>query len=92
LTKNHAICVQPNGGSTTVSAFDALGKALRVKHSEIPARPINLFQNFLKLDEVLATITGKHISQFLTPADRSLYNSLCNWSEPEQYDNVLVYS
>ncbi len=53
----------------TVSAFDALGKALRAKHTAIPAKPTNLFQNFLALDKVLATLTGKTISQFLTPAD-----------------------
>ncbi len=53
----------------TVSAFDALGKALRKKHTEIPADPNNLFQNLLKLDKVLATLTGKNISQYLTPAD-----------------------
>ena len=53
----------------TVSAFDALGKALRTKHPAIPAKPTNLFQNFLALDKVLATLTGKTISQFLTPAD-----------------------
>lgn len=53
----------------TVSAFDALGKALRKKHSAIPADPNNLFQNLLKLDQVLATLTGKNISQYLTPAD-----------------------
>ncbi len=53
----------------TVSAFDALGKALRTKHTAIPAKPHNLFQNFLALDEVLATLTEKHISQFLTPED-----------------------
>jgi Zn finger protein HypA/HybF involved in hydrogenase expression len=53
----------------TVSAFDALGKALRAKHTAIPAKPNNLFQNFLALDKVLATLTGKNISQFLTPAD-----------------------
>ncbi len=53
----------------SVSAFDALGKALRTKHPAIPAKPTNLFQNFLALDKVLATLTGKTISQFLTPAD-----------------------
>jgi hypothetical protein len=53
----------------TVSAFDALGKALRAKHTAIPAKPNNLFQNFLALDKALATLTGKNISQFLTPAD-----------------------
>lgn len=54
----------------TVSAFDALGKALRNKHAAvIPAKPINLFQNLAELDRVLATLTGKHIGQYLTPAD-----------------------
>lgn len=54
----------------TVSAFDALGKALRNKHAAaIPPKPINLFQNLAELDKVLATLTGKHISQYLTPAD-----------------------
>lgn len=53
----------------TVSAFDALGKALRKKYPAIPADPNNLFQNLLKLDQVLATLTGKHVSQYLTPAD-----------------------
>jgi len=53
----------------TVSTFDALGKALRKKHPAIPADPNNLFQNLLKLDQVLATLTGKHISQYLSPAD-----------------------
>lgn len=53
----------------TVSAFDALGKALRKKHPAIPADPNNLFQNLLKLDRVLATLTGKNISQYLTPTD-----------------------
>src|SRR6266567_6739527 len=53
----------------TVSAFDALGKALRKKHPVIPVDPNNLFQNLLRLDQVLATLTGKHISQYLTLAD-----------------------
>ena len=54
----------------TVSAFDSLGKALRTKHNTvIPAKQRNLFQDFLALDKVLATLTGKTISQFLTPAD-----------------------
>jgi len=53
----------------TVSAFNALGKALRKKHTVIPADPNNLFQNLLKLDQVLATLTGKNISQYLTPGD-----------------------
>ncbi len=53
----------------TVSAFDALGKALRAKHTRIPPKPPNLFQNFLALDKVLANLTGKNISQFLTVAD-----------------------
>lgn len=53
----------------TVSAFDSLGKALRAKNTAIPAKPNNLFQNLAELDKVLATLTGKHISQYLTPAD-----------------------
>ncbi len=53
----------------TVSTFDALGKALRTKHSAIPAKPLNLFQNLAELDKVLATLTGKRISQYSTPAD-----------------------
>ncbi len=53
----------------TVSAFDALGKALRTKHPVISGKPLNLFQNFLALDKVLATLTGKNISQFLTAPD-----------------------
>jgi predicted RNA-binding Zn-ribbon protein involved in translation (DUF1610 family) len=53
----------------TVSAFDALGKALRTKHTVIPAKPPNLFQNFLALDKVLANLTGKNISQILTVTD-----------------------
>ncbi len=54
----------------TVSAFDALGKALRNKHSAvIPTKPLNLFQNLAELDKVLATLTGKHISQYVTPAE-----------------------
>ena len=52
-----------------VSAFDALGKALRDKHSAIPVRPLNLFQNLRELDKVLAKLTGKNISQILTPVD-----------------------
>jgi hypothetical protein len=53
-----------------VSAFDAFGKTLRAKYTAIPVRPPNLFQNFLALDTVLSNLTGKNISQFLTPADR----------------------
>ncbi len=53
----------------TVFAFDALGKALRTKHPVIPGKPLNLFQNFLALDKVLANLTGKNISQFLTVLD-----------------------
>ena len=53
----------------TVSAFDALGKALRAKHTAIPVKPPNLFQNFRELDKVLANLTEKSISQILTPAD-----------------------
>src|SRR5205807_2897472 len=52
-----------------VSAFDSLGKALRAKYPVIPAKPNNLFQNLAELDKVLATLTGKNISQYLTPAD-----------------------
>jgi hypothetical protein len=53
----------------TVSAFDALGKALRAKHPAIPARPRNLFQLYTELDKVLASLTGKNIGQYLTPTD-----------------------
>jgi hypothetical protein len=48
----------------TVSAFDALGKALRTKHPVIPARPLNLFQNFLKLDEVLELLQERKSVNF----------------------------
>ena len=53
----------------TVSAFDALGKALRTKHTQIPAKPNNLFQNFLALDRVLISLTGKDIRHYLSVAD-----------------------
>lgn len=53
----------------TVSAFDSLGKALRAKHTAIPAKPNNLFQNLAELDKALTTLTGKNISQFLTSAE-----------------------
>ena len=42
-----------------VSAFDALGKALRTRHPRIaPARPKNLFQNLKLLAGLLAKATG----------------------------------
>ncbi len=52
-----------------VSAFDSLGKALRAKHTAIPTKPNNLFQNLAELDKVLATLTRKNVSQFLTVTD-----------------------
>lgn len=44
--------------SDGVSAFDALGKALRAHYpSVLPAHPKNLFQNLVKLEEVLKQAT-----------------------------------
>ncbi|GHO98355.1 hypothetical protein KSF_084030 [Reticulibacter mediterranei] len=54
----------------TVSAFDSLGKALRAKHSTLPQRPKNLFQNFLELEKALNTVIGKDIAVLVGTGDR----------------------
>lgn len=49
-----------------VSAFDALGKPLRVKYSKIiPSKPKNLFQNLDDLNKVLHSKRGKYIADYI---------------------------
>jgi hypothetical protein len=53
-----------------VSAFDALGKTLRVRHPGIlPARPKNLFQNLEALDKALEKASGSAPSALLSADD-----------------------
>lgn len=53
-----------------ISAFDSLGKVLRVKHNtKFLSNPKNLFQNFLKLDESLKTFLGKNVKDYLSQQD-----------------------
>jgi len=53
-----------------ISAFDALGKALRRKHpKKIASNTKNLFQNFRELDRSLKIAFGKNVSDYLTNLD-----------------------
>lgn len=53
-----------------VSAFDALGKALKVKHDQIiPSKPRNLFQNIDALNDFLHTTFGKQIADYISEED-----------------------
>ncbi len=60
-TQDEAVCAKLLASALAdgVSAFDALGKALRARHlGVLPARPKNLFQNLKLLGELLARATG----------------------------------
>ena len=54
-----------NGG---VSAFDALGKALKTKH-DIHSKPRNLFQNIDELNKFLQSKFGKSIADYTSEED-----------------------
>jgi len=53
-----------------VSAFDALGKALKMKHSQIvPSKPKNLFQNIKELDKFLLNVFSKDVAIYTSEED-----------------------
>jgi hypothetical protein len=53
-----------------VSAFDALGKALRAKYPEkLPQKPKNLFQNIFVLSKSVSKTTGKSIEELIGKED-----------------------
>lgn len=53
-----------------VSAFDALGKALKIKYDQIiPSNPRNLFQNIAELNNFLHGAFGKYVGDYTSDED-----------------------
>jgi Zn ribbon nucleic-acid-binding protein len=74
--------------SDGVSTFDALGKALRAHYpSALPSHPKNLFQNLVKLEEVLESATKSSLTTWLSVEDHTF---LLRLFQPESTDRDLI--